>query len=102
MKSTDKLVLQFKNFRISRSIDKRNWILQEFRKGGLSTKTKEQTEDKWFEVGYYGRLEHLVPALLNREIEVPQCKSLDEQLKAILEEIKKAEARLLEQMKVIE
>lgn len=93
--------ISFKNCRISRSTDKRNWIYEELRTGGITPKTREIAPDRWVEVGYYGRLEHVIHAMLDREIEVPGG-SLDTQLKAILEEIKKAEARLLEQMKVVE
>lgn len=102
MRKTDQLKIQFEKFRISLSADKKCWVLDELKEGGVYKGTGIKSENYWEEIGYYGRLEHLVPALLNREIEVPQSKSLDEQLKAILEEIKTAESRLLEQMRIIE
>lgn len=102
MKSTDKVVRTFENYRIARSDDKRNWILQEFQEGGIWRKTGQKGQSKWVDLGYYGQLKHLIEALLHRSIEVPNAPSLDEQLKAILEELKRVEKSLLEQMKVIE
>lgn len=93
---------EFNHLRIARSSDKRNWIIQELRgENGINKRTKEPSKPYWWDVAYFGKLEHVVHALLSREIEVPDD-SMDTQLKAILEEIKKAESRILEQLKVIE
>lgn len=100
MKSTDELKIQFEKYRISRSKDKRCWILEEFQKGGLTPKTREIAPDKWVEIGYWGRLDHLVTALVNRAIPIP-VGTLEMQLKGILEELKRVEASLLSQMKEI-
>jgi hypothetical protein len=101
MRQSDKVKFQFEKFRICLSSDNKCWIFEELQEGGIYKGTGEKGKSRWIELGYYGRLEHLVHAMLDREIEVPNG-SLDTQLKSILEEIKKAEARLLEQMKVIE
>ena len=46
-------------FRINRI--PRNWVLQEFHSGGkIHPVTGKLTEDSWQDVGYYGRLSHLV------------------------------------------
>lgn len=87
--------------RITRSEDKRNWIYQELHEGGLDRKNGKPASPRWVDIGYYGRLDHIIQAILNRSIYVPDD-SMDGVLKAILEELKRVEKSLLEQMKVVE
>lgn len=101
MKKTDKTIAQFEKFRISR-FDERNLVLEELQEGGIWKATGQKAPDKWVVIGYYGKLEHIISTLINRSIDIPKSPALDEQLKAILAELKRVEKSLLEQMKVIE
>lgn len=85
-------------FRISHS-DKRNWILEELTPGGLNPTTKEQGPDTWKTVGYYGSPEDLAKYLLRRQIKLPDG-TLQNQLKDLLVEIKAAEARIVQELKL--
>lgn len=87
------------NFRIAR-YDARNWVLEEFLPGGLHPVTRQQGKGKWEAVGYYGKLEDLAIALLNRQIEVPDG-TLQNQVKDLLVEIQAAEIRIAEELKQV-
>jgi hypothetical protein len=55
------------NYNIER--DKMNWILQEKRVSNPNhPNSKGEVKVRYVEVGYYGKIEHLVNALLNKEL----------------------------------
>lgn len=93
------ITVEFEKYRIIQTEDKRNYILQELREGGINRRTGELAAPRWVDVGYYGRLDHLISSLLNRSLEIPSAASLDVQLKEILQEIKRVESDLLKAIK---
>jgi len=98
MKNSNKIILQLKTHRITCSPDRRNWILEELREGGIFKKTGQQGASKWVEIGYYGKLEHLVSRMFDLMVEVPKGSDLAKQLDQIVAEIKKAESNLIQQI----
>jgi len=65
-------------------------------------RTKKDTGKKyedWEIAGYYGKWEDLVKYLINSKIETPEGSDLVEQLPKLLEEIKRVEASILEEIK---
>lgn len=54
------------NFNIER--DTLNWVLQEKRVPKANHHMTKTTAAKFVDVGYYGKIEHLINALLNREL----------------------------------
>lgn len=83
-------------FRIAH-YDTKNWTLEELRPGGIDPETKEVKPDKWAIVGYFGQLEHIAVALLNRQIATPGG-TLETQVKELLTELKAAEKRIADQL----
>lgn len=93
-----KVMIQLEKWQITQSSDKRNLTLQRFIKGSVNKRTGEPGPDHWVDVGYYGKLEHLVNALIHKEFEIPSG-TLVNQLKDILVELKRVENSLVEQIK---
>ena len=87
------------NFRIGHP-DKRNWTLEELIPGGLHPTTGRRGPDKWAKVGYYGSLEDLAKYLLRHQIELPDG-TLQNQIRDLLIEIRRAEQSILEQLNKI-
>jgi hypothetical protein len=83
------------DFRIGRP-DPKNWTLEEWRTGP-NRKTRELSPGHWAVVGYYGKLEDLIKALVNRQIVLPDG-TLAEQIPALLSELKAAEARIFDSL----
>lgn len=54
-------------FRVRR-YDERNWILEEWVRGRMNTRTKELAADHWEGIGYYGQLKDVAHHLLNKSI----------------------------------
>jgi len=80
-------------FRI-RKYDSRNWVIEKFISSKLIKKgfnKGQYSKSKWIIEGYYGKLEHLVPSLLNMGLEEIPYKNTDE----ILKSIRKAEMNIL-------
>lgn len=86
------------SFRIRRP-DERNWILEQLVPGGIHPTTRQPGQDRWEVVGYYGKLEDLARYLVDRQIEVPEG-TLQDQIKGLLVELKAAEGRILEELKL--
>ena len=82
-------------FRIAK-YDSRNWVLQEYVKGGINPITREQAQDKWIDIGYYGKLKDLVVYLVDKSI------ILSDDGKEILQAIKDAEANILKQIETLQ
>lgn len=101
MKNSDKIILILQKYRISQSNDKKCWVLEELKPGGIFRKTGEQGPSKWVEIGYYGKLEHLVSRMFDHMVEVPKGSDLAQQLDQIVAEIKKAESNLIQQIKEV-
>lgn len=81
-------------FRINRYDDK-NWIIEELVEGGINPKTREQAEPKWINIGFFGKLEHVVFYLIDRKIVF----SDGTKGKEILEAIKQAKVEAVEFLK---
>jgi len=84
------------DFRIRR-YNELNLVIEEFKTGGINPKTRQPSPGHWAVVGYYGRLEDLVKALVNRQITPPEG-TLAEQIPAMLAELKVVEARILDSL----
>lgn len=76
------------NYNIAR--DKYNWILQEKKvsdpKHHMAKSDKPQ--ERFIDVGYYGRVEHLINALLNKELLQADVNALED-IKTTLLQIEK-------------
>lgn len=79
--------------------DEKNWVVQEFKLGGVSIRTGDVGEDRWVDRAYYGRLSHLVSYLIDQSIVVKDAE-LKEQLKEIKAELKRIEQTLVKELEV--
>lgn len=86
------------SFRITRSNDKKCWILEE--PVTKPSRTGKVNNGNWRTIGYYGKLSDLAVYLLNRQIEVP-AGTLAEQVPALIEAIKAAEMRIAETLAAV-
>lgn len=64
------------NFNIER--DKYNWVLQEKRVPNANHPMTKSTEARFVDVGYFGKVEHLINALLNKELLRSDVNTLDD------------------------
>lgn len=92
----DLAVLQASSFRVLRSEDKRNWVLQLW-KMGINPKTGQIGKGYWDTEGYYGKLKDLTRSLIGKNIQVPEG-NLETQLSDLLAEIKRVELSISEQL----
>jgi hypothetical protein len=81
-----------KNIRIQRR-DVRNIVIE------YEGKNKKG-EPTWVLHGYYGKMEHLIPALINLCIETPQGDNLKEQLNDLSAQLEDIQALILSTLTV--
>ena len=93
-----KVLVETDTFKIRRSGDKKCWIYEEWRTGGVNQTTGQPSPGLWYPVGYYGKLEDLAIYLLNRQIEVPESTG-QQQIVDLRAEVKAAEERIAEALK---